>query len=79
LSDEQLQKLVEDAVMHAPTSFNMQQSRAVLVTGDMHQKVWDTVTECQTKTFDDGKSKLNPSTFCLVTVHVLVIGTIEAD
>jgi len=44
-------------VKHAPTSFNMQQSRAVLVSGDMHHKVWDTVIENYTKSFkDDGES-----------------------
>jgi hypothetical protein len=37
----------------------MQQSRAVLVTGDMHHKVWDTVFECYTKSFaDDSESSL---------------------
>jgi len=57
LSDEQLKTLVEEAVKHAPTSFNMQQSRAVLVTGDMHHKVWDSVIENYTKSFkDDGES-----------------------
>jgi predicted oxidoreductase (fatty acid repression mutant protein) len=35
----------------------MQQSRAVLVTGDMHHKVWDSVIENYTKSFkDDGES-----------------------
>lgn len=64
LSDDQLKTLVEEAVKHAPTSFNMQQSRAVLVTGDMHHKVWDSVIENYTKSFkDDGESSpLSPST-----------------
>jgi hypothetical protein len=64
LSDDQLKTLVEEAVKHAPTSFNMQQSRAVLVTGDMHHKVWDSVIENYTKSFkDDGESfPLSPST-----------------
>jgi hypothetical protein len=64
LSDDQLKTLVEEAVKHAPTSFNMQQSRAVLVTGDMHHKVWDSVIENYTKSFkDDGEFfPLFPST-----------------
>jgi predicted oxidoreductase (fatty acid repression mutant protein) len=38
----------------------MQQSRAVLVTGDMHHKVWDSFTENYTKSFkDDGESILS--------------------
>ena len=62
LSDAQLQTLVEDAVKHAPTSFNMQQSRAVLVTGDMHHKVWDSVIENYTKSFKDDGESIPPST-----------------
>jgi predicted oxidoreductase (fatty acid repression mutant protein) len=63
LSDDQLKTLVEEAVKHAPTSFNMQQSRAVLVTGDMHHRVWDSVIENYTKSFkDDGESTLSSST-----------------
>jgi len=39
----------------------MQQSRAVLVTGDMHHKVWDSVIENYTKSFkDDGESESIP-------------------
>lgn len=45
LTDEQLTALVQRAVKHSPTSFNMQQSRAVLVTGKAHQRLWDVVTE----------------------------------
>lgn len=44
-------------MINSPNSFNMQQSRAVLVTGDMHHRVWDTVVENQIKSFaDDSES-----------------------
>lgn len=72
LSDQQLQTLVQDAVKYAPTSFNMQQSRAVLVTGDMHHKVWDTVFECYTKSFADDSESLTSS---LRAVHLTIIPT----
>ena len=60
MSDDQLQKLVETAVIHSPNSFNMQQSRAVLVTGDMHHRVWDTVVENQIKSFADDSESHDP-------------------
>lgn len=45
ISDDELKALVERAVKHTPTSFNMQQSRAVLVLGDKHHQLWDTIAE----------------------------------
>ncbi|GFZ50721.1 hypothetical protein JCM24511_08479 [Saitozyma sp. JCM 24511] len=49
LTDAQLQSIVERAVKHTPTSFNMQHTRAVLVTKDVKNKVWDTIKEIKTK------------------------------
>jgi predicted oxidoreductase (fatty acid repression mutant protein) len=49
LSDAELEALVKRAVKFTPTSFNMQHTRAVLVTGEMNQKVWDTIKEIKTK------------------------------
>jgi hypothetical protein len=69
LSDDQLKTLVEEAVKHAPTSFNMQQSRAVLVTGDMHHKVWDSVIENYTKSFKDDGEYFPPSSLMERGVH----------
>ncbi|WVQ76294.1 hypothetical protein IAR50_005959 [Cryptococcus sp. DSM 104548] len=43
LSPAQLRDIVEKAVKHAPTSFNGQQSRAVLVAGKKHDELWDTI------------------------------------
>ncbi|WRT63666.1 uncharacterized protein IL334_000589 [Kwoniella shivajii] len=43
LSNDQLKELVEKSVKFAPTSFNGQQSRAVLVTGKKNEELWDTI------------------------------------
>jgi uncharacterized protein len=43
LSDTQLQKIVEDAVMHVPSPFNIQSARAVLLTGASSDKLWNGV------------------------------------
>ncbi|KIY72977.1 Nitroreductase [Cylindrobasidium torrendii FP15055 ss-10] len=43
LSDSELQALVERAVKHAPSSFNSQSARVVIITGQKHRELWDTV------------------------------------
>jgi hypothetical protein len=47
LSNEQITALVGKAVKYAPTSFNMQQNRVIVVTGEKHRKVWDLIIEAQ--------------------------------
>jgi predicted oxidoreductase (fatty acid repression mutant protein) len=47
LSNEQLTALVGRAVKFAPTSFNMQQNRVLIVTGEKHRQVWDRIVEAQ--------------------------------
>lgn len=47
LSNEQLTKLVGDAVKFTPTSFNMQQNRAIIVTGEKHRQMWDIIVDAQ--------------------------------
>jgi predicted oxidoreductase (fatty acid repression mutant protein) len=43
LTDQQLRDVVTEAVKFTPTSFNMQQTRAVLVIGEAKNRVWDAV------------------------------------
>ncbi|WP_150268490.1 nitroreductase family protein [Paenibacillus tepidiphilus] len=45
ISDAQIQEIVEAAVLHSPTSFNSQSSRAVVLLGDSHDKLWDITSE----------------------------------
>ncbi|HEY4399960.1 MAG TPA: nitroreductase family protein [Lactobacillaceae bacterium] len=45
LSDEELTELVNQAVKHAPTAFNNQTVRAVLVLGDKQDKLWALTAE----------------------------------
>ncbi|MEK8213317.1 nitroreductase family protein [Paenibacillus sp. FSL L8-0463] len=45
ISDAQIKEIVEAAVLHSPTSFNSQSSRAVVLLGDKHDKLWDITTE----------------------------------
>lgn len=43
LSDKQLQELVENAIKFAPSAFNSQTSRAVLVLGAKHKELWTAI------------------------------------
>lgn len=45
VSDAQITEIVEQAVLHSPTSFNSQSSRAVVLLGEQHDKLWDITTE----------------------------------
>ena len=40
---EQLTTLIQDAIKHSPSSFNSQSSRAVILFGAQHHKLWDIV------------------------------------
>lgn len=44
ISDEDIATLVREAVKESPTSFNSQTSRAVILFGDAHLKLWE-ITE----------------------------------
>ncbi|KGB77260.1 nitroreductase [Cryptococcus deuterogattii 99/473] len=57
LSNAQLQEIVEKSVKYAPTSFNGQQSRAVLVTGSKHNELWDKITETHLRTLKGDKGQ----------------------
>ncbi|MBW7477561.1 nitroreductase family protein [Paenibacillus oenotherae] len=45
ISDEQLEKLVGEAVLHTPSAFNSQSARVVLLLKDKHDKLWDITEE----------------------------------
>jgi predicted oxidoreductase (fatty acid repression mutant protein) len=44
ISDESLKEIVEHSVKHAPTAFNSQGSRVVVLLGEKHDRLWN-ITE----------------------------------
>lgn len=40
-ADERIEEVVSDAVKHAPSSFNSQSARVVILLGEQHTKLWD--------------------------------------
>jgi hypothetical protein len=45
VSDEELIRVVRQAVKHVPSAFNSQSTRIVLLLGDEHKKLWDIVKD----------------------------------
>lgn len=45
VSAEKVQEIVEQAVLHSPSSFNSQSARAVVLFGAEHDKLWDLTSE----------------------------------
>lgn len=45
VSDERLEEILKNAVLHAPSAFNSQTARAVLLLGERHNKLWDGTKE----------------------------------
>ncbi|OBZ14507.1 nitroreductase [Bacillus sp. FJAT-27264] len=41
ISDEKIKEIVEEAVLHSPSSFNSQSARAVVLLGENHDKLWN--------------------------------------
>ncbi|MFC3748809.1 nitroreductase family protein [Paenibacillus sp. GCM10012306] len=41
ISDERIKEIVEEAVLHSPSSFNSQSARAVVLLGENHDKLWN--------------------------------------
>ena len=41
ISDDAIDSIVQDSVLHVPSSFNTQTSRVVLLLKEEHKKVWD--------------------------------------
>jgi len=49
VSNDEIVKLVEHAVLHVPSAFNSQSTRVVVLFGDDHKKLWD-ITEDKLRT-----------------------------
>ncbi|RST57571.1 nitroreductase family protein [Siminovitchia terrae] len=44
ISDDKIEEIIEHAIKHAPTAFNSQSARVVLLLGENHDKLWN-ITE----------------------------------
>jgi len=49
VSEEKIQELVNHGVMHAPSAFNSQSSRVVVLFGENHNRLWDITKEALKK------------------------------
>ncbi|AVF43004.1 nitroreductase family protein [Acinetobacter nosocomialis] len=44
-SNDEIEKLIQEAIRHSPSAFNSQSSRAVILFGQSHHKFWNIVLE----------------------------------
>lgn len=49
ISDEAMLKLIEQAILHSPSAFNMQSARVVLLLGAHHDRLWSITLEALRK------------------------------
>lgn len=45
ISDEEIKQIVEHSIKHAPSAFNSQSSRVILLLGEEHKALWEIVME----------------------------------
>lgn len=46
ISDDRIVEIVRDAILHVPSSFNSQSTRAIVLLKAEHEKLWDVTKEC---------------------------------
>ncbi|KAF2098146.1 Nitroreductase [Rhizodiscina lignyota] len=51
IPDERIIEIVNHAIVHCPSPFNVQSARAVILIGKEHQKLWDIAYEAAEKLF----------------------------
>lgn len=64
ISEERIIEVIEQAVKHAPTAFNSQSGRVVLLLGENHNRLWDITKEALRKivppeNFSQTEEKIN--------------------
>jgi len=64
VSDVQIQNIIETAIKHAPSAFNSQSSRVVLLKGEDHKELWKIVTDVlrgvvPAESFNTTEAKIN--------------------
>jgi len=45
ISDDKLEEIIKDALLHYPSAFNSQTARVILLLGENHHKLWDITAE----------------------------------
>jgi predicted oxidoreductase (fatty acid repression mutant protein) len=53
VSEERIQEIIQEAVLHTPSAFNSQSTRIVLLLHEQHYKLWDLTKETLRKKVND--------------------------
>lgn len=54
ISDDAIETIIKDAVLHVPSSFNTQTTRVVLLLGEEHQRLWNITLSVMESLVDAG-------------------------
>lgn len=54
VSDERIQEVINEAVLHTPSAFNSQSARVVVLLGQQHNKLWNITEGALKKAVGDG-------------------------
>ncbi len=57
VSNQRIQEVIEEAVMHTPSAFNSQSARVMVLFGEHHKKLWNIVMEALRKIVPADKFK----------------------
>ena len=52
VSDQRIEEIIKDALLYAPSAFNSQSARVLLMLGEQHKRVWDFTKEALAKIVD---------------------------
>lgn len=55
ISDERIQEIISEAVLHTPSAFNSQSSRVVILFGQNHDQLWNITLEALRKIVPEAK------------------------
>ena len=45
ISDDRIHEIIQKVILHTPSSFNSQSTRALILLGDEHQKLWEEIVK----------------------------------
>ena len=73
ISDEEIENILKECLLHIPSAFNSQSTRFVLLLGDNHKKLWDITKEFLRKRISEDKF---PSTESKMNAFAAGYGTV---
>lgn len=74
IPDSKIQEIVEFAILHAPSTYNVQSARAVILFGEQHAKLWDIALKHMESALEG--SPMKPNVVSRIALHRASHGTV---